>query len=293
MTEEILAQYKDQESESSSLSDQDMMEAVMKTGIPENVLEEAKVKAESSIAPPSISFVGIGEAKKETEFKPYTFEPEQLLKDTKKEEEYVHEDILKDPLYELTSQYNEQPQLKSNTRPIKEAILSKENFYTKDTTTKPRQEPAIPSFSNYTKPASSYKPLPASKYKSPLDTSIMNEDPSVTRGTQDYKDFEKEFSKNKMSQKEIDVMTKRIDQRYKRLQEFVRELEGGDVDSLLFRNQLLRELGDIQNDLKEANSNVLVLMNDRATMKDAFCLLQIKLKKVNSLNKTFQEDINE
>lgn len=292
MAEDYIAKFKEQESESSSLSDEDLKEAVTKTGIPVDVLEEAKAKAETGpeVAAPSIPFVGIGEKKKETEFKPYTVSIENLLQEPKKVPENKPDDVFKDPLYELASQYSDigKPQNKIKS----DNLTQLGNYYSKDTSN--RTEAPIQSRPYFSKPTPSYKPTQSYNYKVPssTDLSIISEDPAVARGSQDYKDFEREFSKNKMSQKEIDNMSKRLEQRYHRLQEFARELEGGEGDPLLFRNKLIRELSDIQNDLKEANSNVLVLMNDRAGMKDAFCLLQVKLKKVNSLNKTMQEGIN-
>lgn len=316
MAEDYLAQYRDEDSESSSMSDLELKDVVEKVGIPVSILEEAKAKVEVKPAP-SIPFVGIN-IKKDEEVVPYTFNPEKLLppplnQEQNNTDDKKLEDLLKDPFEEIAARYKEKPQnqaqqYRASTPSLAPAPASNPNTKPKPVETKsyrekyqpvenpiPKAEPVnFPSYSNkqYSAPAS-YNPTAFLNY---VPQTSFYEDPSVTRGTQDYKEYSKEFDReyggNKAGQKELDAMVKRTEQRYKRLQELGRELETEDVDSLLFRNKLIRELSDIQNDLKEANSNVIVLMSDRSTMKDSYCLLQIKLKKTTSLNKTLQEDIN-
>ena len=86
-------------------------------------------------------------------------------------------------------------------------------------------------------------------------------------------------------------MVKLLCLRVKRLEEFNKELSVVDIDMILFRNKMVREIEDACNDLKEAHRNILVLLNDRSIMKDEFCLLNMKIRKLKGYNKSFQEDL--
>lgn len=79
--------------------------------------------------------------------------------------------------------------------------------------------------------------------------------------------------------------------RTKKLESFLKELQNADLDMILFRNKLVREIQDVENDLKEAYNNILVLMGDRSSMKDQFCIFKMKIKKIKGFVKTFQDDI--
>ena len=112
------------------------------------------------------------------------------------------------------------------------------------------------------------------------------------RQTADYRNFADEFENEfKANQEEIDRLSQELAERDQKLTNFTSQLENADVDMVLFRNSLLREIGLIQNSLRETNSNVIVLMNDRARMKDQFCFLQMKMKKLKGYSRTFQEDL--
>lgn len=112
------------------------------------------------------------------------------------------------------------------------------------------------------------------------------------RRTEDYKGFAQEFDKEFTSdQKEMEQVSKDLMMRTKKLEAFKKELEGADLDMILFRSRLVREIDDVQNDLKEAYNNILVLLGDRSGMKDQFCLFKMKLKKLKSFIKTYQDDI--
>jgi len=112
------------------------------------------------------------------------------------------------------------------------------------------------------------------------------------RRTDEYKGFAQEFDKEYSGdQKEKEQVSKDLVTRTKKLEEFRRELENADLDMILFRNRLVRELDDVQNDMKEAYSHIVVLMDDRSNMKDQFCLFKMKIKKLKGFIKTFQDDI--
>jgi hypothetical protein len=112
------------------------------------------------------------------------------------------------------------------------------------------------------------------------------------RKTDEYKGFALEFNKEYSGdQKEKEQVSKDLVTHTKKLEEFRRELESADLDMILFRNRLMRELDDVQNDMKEAYNHILVLMDDRSNMKDQFCLFKMKIKKLKGFIKTFQDDI--
>lgn len=112
------------------------------------------------------------------------------------------------------------------------------------------------------------------------------------RKTDEYKAFAKEFEKQYGNdQREMERVTKDLNNRSAKLDNFMRELQGADLDMILYRNRLVRELQDVQNDLKEASNNILVLMTDRSTMRDQFCIFKMKIKKLKGFVKTYQEDI--
>ena len=246
-----------------------------KAGIPTNLLNEAKQKTEEqSTGPALFPFMGIGEAKKETVFEPYTFDPASLREPAVPPS--GSQDSATDAFRELTRPpFNNCP----TSAPL-DLPKPTTDYLAPDPTTKQR-------FRGLGESHIRANPTPS--------LSALNEDPVAARGTQDYqdfaKDFDREFGKDKASQREIDAMAKRLDSRYRSLQEFSRELERADVDMLLFRNKLIREISEVQSDFREASSNLMVLMKDRTSMKDAFCLLQVRAKKLKSLEKTLQEDI--
>ena len=115
---------------------------------------------------------------------------------------------------------------------------------------------------------------------------------SECRNTDEYKGFAQEFEKQfGNDQKEMEQVTKDLNSRTTKLDNFLKELQGADLDMILYRNRLVREIQDVQNDLREAYNNIFVLMNDRSTMRDQFCIFKMKIKKLKGFVKTFQDDI--
>lgn len=285
------------DSESSSIDDDDIRDLIKETGIPANLVEDVKSKLENNQVPTSIPFGSLVE-KKEKEFLPYTFDPSSVLRGDA-ETAHKNDELIKDPLYELSQS---PPKMeKASPTATKAPYAQYKPVSVPSYSAREKESGMSGSYKAYIPPTATTSkytttPTPPSYGGiSALNMSMTVEDPTVARGTQDYKDFakdfEKEFGSIKTGQSEIDAMTKRVEIRYKSLQEFSRELERADVDMLLFKNKLMREISDIQNDLREANSNVLVLMKDRANMKDQFCLMQVRIKKLRGVNKTFQEDM--
>lgn len=120
----------------------------------------------------------------------------------------------------------------------------------------------------------------------------LGENLTECRKTDDYRAFAKEFEKQfGNDQKEMERVTKDLNSRTAKLDNFAKEVQGADLDMILYKNRLVREIQDVQNDLKEAYNNIIVLMNDRSTMRDQFCIFKMKIKKLKGFVKTFQEDI--
>jgi uncharacterized protein YeeX (DUF496 family) len=115
---------------------------------------------------------------------------------------------------------------------------------------------------------------------------------SVIGRSDEYKSFADKFDKDFGDDKlEIEHTIKTLYLRVKRLEEFSKELNIVDIDMILFRNKMIREVEDACNDLKEAHKDILVLLNDRSIMKDQFCLLNMKVRNLKGFSKSFQEDL--
>lgn len=154
--------------------------------------------------------------------------------------------------------------------------------------------PADYSYCGIKKPGtySSSNAVTATFAQRPQDMSYLTVLGDGFRKTDDYKGFSKEFEKEfGNDQREMEHVSNELANRTKKLDNFIRELQNADVDMILFKNRLVREIQDVQNDLKEASNNILVLMGDRSNMKDQFCVFKMKIKKLKGFVKTFQDDI--
>jgi len=89
---------------------------------------------------------------------------------------------------------------------------------------------------------------------------------------------------------ETEILSKQIGIRTEKLKSFSKELESSDPNMILFKNKLIRELGEIQNDLKEADSNILLLMKERINMKEQLLLLSVTNNKHKDFIKVILED---
>lgn len=147
----------------------------------------------------------------------------------------------------------------------------------------------------YTNIKSNYTPTYVQMKTTQPDMSFLTtlgDNISECRKTNDYKTFAKEFEKQYGNdQREMERVSNDLNTRTAKLENFIKEVQGGDLNMILYKNRLVREIQDVQNDLKEAYNNILVLMNDRSTMKDEFCIFKMKIKKLKGFVKTFQEDI--
>lgn len=112
------------------------------------------------------------------------------------------------------------------------------------------------------------------------------------RAENEYKSFAKEFdSEFGDHQKEIAALSKQLVTRIKKLQMLERELNSPNVDMGILRTRLSRDLESIEDELGEANHNIVVLMNERKNIKERFCTIRVKYNELKNGNKNFQEGI--
>jgi len=125
----------------------------------------------------------------------------------------------------------------------------------------------------------------------PSYVGVLNEDPAESRKSSEYKEYAKEFDKRfSNDQKEMEQVTRDLNMKTNKIDNFIQELRNANLDMILYKNRLIRELEDVKNDLREAYNNILVLMNDRSNMKDQFSIYKVKLSKLKGFLKTYQED---
>lgn len=234
----------------------------------DEVSESSIVNEESEVLPkisdkPVPSRPAGTENRQRDKFTPYTFDPRSVLKDT-------------------------QPRAETNvvtSKPYTSIASTEVKYTTGNLNLKPYGTYGT---SNYGQVAG--KETYAQPDMSFLTT--LGENITDCRKTDDYKSFAKEFEKQfGNDQREMEQVTKDLNSRTAKLDNFIRELQGADLDMILYKNRLVREIQDVQNDLKEAYNNILVLMTDRSTMRDQFCIFKMKIKKLKGFVKTFQDDI--
>eukprot|EP00826_Nyctotherus_ovalis_P041267 TRINITY_DN4131_c0_g2_i3.p1 TRINITY_DN4131_c0_g2~~TRINITY_DN4131_c0_g2_i3.p1 ORF type:complete len:278 (+),score=56.43 TRINITY_DN4131_c0_g2_i3:157-990(+) len=103
----------------------------------------------------------------------------------------------------------------------------------------------------------------------------------------DVEEIKKDFA---VDQQEVEEISKQIVMRSEKLKSFTKELESSDPNMLFFKNRLIRKIADIQSDLKEANSNLLILMKERVSVKEQLLLLNINNSKLKTFIKGFIEE---
>jgi hypothetical protein len=145
-------------------------------------------------------------------------------------------------------------------------------------------------------PSHNYETIKSYQHREPLTSrpsyvSVFNEDPLEFRRSTEYKEYGKEFDKRfNNDQKEVEQVTRDLNAKTNKIDNFIQELRGANLDMILYKNRLARELEDVKNDLREAYNNILVLMSDRSSMKDQFSIYKVKLKKLKGFLNTYQED---
>lgn len=148
-------------------------------------------------------------------------------------------------------------------------------------------------------PSNNYGAKEAYQYRGSLTSrgetsymTIIDGDPAEFRRTNEYKGYAKEFEKRYCNdQKEVEQVTRDLDAKTTKIDSFIQELRNTNLDMILYKNKLARELEDVKNDLREAYNNILVLMNDRSKMKDQFSIYKVKISKLKGFLKTYQEDV--
>lgn len=133
---------------------------------------------------------------------------------------------------------------------------------------------------------------PEAKPKSREEAALSKDwaDPKLIEELSSIKDAEEIKKDFAVDQQELEELSKQIAMRSERLKSFAKELESSDPNMLFFKNRLIREIADIQSDLKEANSNILILMKERVSVKEQLLLLSIDNGKLKSFMKELIEE---
>lgn len=250
MTEDYIAKYKEEESESSIVSEED---------------EFKEILAASKDKPAATTSSNSENSQRKNQFTPYTFDPKMVLKD-------------------LQPSTGVNPVMPNQYTPTS---LSDNKFTTGNFNMKGYGTYVQAGYMQ-NKPKEMFpQQIPDMSFLTTLGENITE-----CRKTDDYKGFAQEFEKQfGNDQREMEQVTKDLNSRTGKLDNFIKELQGADLDMILYRNRLVREIQDVQNDLREAYNNILVLMNDRSTMRDQFCIFKMKIKKLKGFVKTYLDDI--
>ena len=115
---------------------------------------------------------------------------------------------------------------------------------------------------------------------------------SNIKGESDYKSFMIEFD-NEFGdhRKEVAVLSKQLVSRLKILQMMDRDLNTPNINMDILKGKLSREIGNIQDDVGEANRTIILLMNIITNIKSQFCRLKVTNEELKNYNKTFQDTI--
>ena len=54
---------------------------------------------------------------------------------------------------------------------------------------------------------------------------------------------------------------------------------------------MLKDLGDVMNDLREAFNIITILTNDRGKLQDLFAVFNVQIKGLHDIRKTLEEDL--
>lgn len=111
-----------------------------------------------------------------------------------------------------------------------------------------------------------------------------------SRAENEYRTYAREFdSEFGDHEREIAALSKQLVARIKKLQVFERELNNPNLEVAPLRNKLARDIESIEDELGEANHNIIVLMNERKNIKERFCTIRVKYNEMNNYNRACQE----
>jgi len=102
------------------------------------------------------------------------------------------------------------------------------------------------------------------------------------------KEYDRSYVDNQI---ELEQISKHLMNRSENLESFLKELTNANLDMILFKTRLIREVSNIQSDLKEAHSNILLLMKERVTLKEQLATYKANIKKLTSACKIVQDEI--
>eukprot|EP00826_Nyctotherus_ovalis_P034809 TRINITY_DN2929_c0_g1_i1.p2 TRINITY_DN2929_c0_g1~~TRINITY_DN2929_c0_g1_i1.p2 ORF type:complete len:254 (-),score=51.70 TRINITY_DN2929_c0_g1_i1:1187-1948(-) len=119
------------------------------------------------------------------------------------------------------------------------------------------------------------------------------DDPLECRRTDEYKRFLRLFDKDsEASQLALRRLSDRMAICAKRLETVAKELDAGHLDLSLLRKHLQSEVGSAKNDIKEANNEILVLSEERKSLRDKYCVLQARNEFLKNPKKPLQNELS-
>ena len=110
--------------------------------------------------------------------------------------------------------------------------------------------------------------------------------------TESVKKYDSDFQ-SLPSKRELEDMSRRIDNRLKQAQDHPVEASNESCDLKLYRNKVAKELRDVANDLQEANNIVSILSSDRNVMKDQYAIFNVQIKGLETLKKNLEDALAE
>lgn len=111
-----------------------------------------------------------------------------------------------------------------------------------------------------------------------------------SRAESEYRGFAREFDGEFGShQQEVAALSKQLVARIRKLQALERELNSPSTEMSSLRSRLIREVESVEDELGEANHNIIVLMNERKNIKERFCTIRVKHNELKGYTKALQE----
>lgn len=119
------------------------------------------------------------------------------------------------------------------------------------------------------------------------------DDPLECRRTDEYKRFLRLFDQDsEASQEALRRLCDRVAVCGKQLEAAAKELDAGHFDLSLLRKHLLVEIGSARNEIKEASNEILVLNEERKSLRDKYCVLQARNEFLKSPAKSLQNELS-
>ena len=215
------------------------------------------------------------------EIAPYTFDPRSIIQSLSK------------PILEEHKIAPEPPEI-SNISTVKESIstISKTPYKAI------KSELSSISNSKYPSPKINLtefdyiKELNSSLLKDINPSSKVQKNPSKNTLEEDVRELVREFDNEFGDHRsEIEKLLQKLESRVKSIQSLSRDMNNPNTKLDYMKNRIFNELKDAQEGLTDANNNIIVLMNERANIRERFCTVKARNRELKNYNKIFQENI--